>query len=167
MRHRKATSKLGRKTEHRQAMLANQVCSLIQHERIRTTLAKAKAVRPLAEKMVTLAKDGGLHARRNALAVLHQKEAISKLFGDIAKRCAERNGGYTRIIKLGKRLSDAAPMALIEWVDGARAEAEDAVSPSSAESAPKSEKSQSGKAAQTSTEGKVKKPAKKQKRDAQ
>lgn len=117
MRHRKATSKLGRKTEHRQAMLANQVCSLIEHGRIKTTLAKAKAVRPLAEKMVTLGKEGTLHARRNALGVLHQKNAIAKLFGEIAVRCASRNGGYTRIIKLGPRLSDSAPMAYIEWVD--------------------------------------------------
>ncbi len=166
MRHRKATLKLDRKTEHRQAMLANQVCSLIHHERIRTTLAKAKAVRPLAEKMVTLGKDGSLHARRNALAVLRQKEAISKLFGDISKRCANRNGGYTRIIKLGKRLSDAAPMALIEWVEGPRTDAKEAVSAAPAPS-PINEKQKSAKAAKDPKESTTEKPAKKRKREAE
>src|ERR671936_2527347 len=117
MRHQKKTVKLGRKAEHRKALLANQVCSLIEHQRICTTLAKAKAVRPLAEKMVTLGKKGSLHARRTALSVLRQKEAVKKLFDDIAPRSAERNGGYTRIIRLGQRKSDSAPMAFIEWVD--------------------------------------------------
>src|ERR1700675_3579931 len=98
-------------------MLANQVCSLIEHQRIKTTLAKAKAVRPLAEKMVTLGKKGSLHARRTALAVLRQKGAVKKLFEDIAPRSADRNGGYTRIVKLGARKSDSAPVAFIEWVD--------------------------------------------------
>jgi large subunit ribosomal protein L17 len=117
MRHQKKTVKLGRTAEHRKALLANQVCSLIEHQRIKTTLAKAKAVRPLAEKMVTLGKQGSLHARRTALAVLRQKDAVKKLFDDIAPRSAGRNGGYTRIIKLGARKSDSAPVALIEWVD--------------------------------------------------
>ena len=117
MRHQKKTVKLGRTAEHRKALLANQVCSLIEHQRIKTTLAKAKAVRPLAEKMVTLGKNGSLHARRTALAVLRQKNAVKKLFDDIAPRSADRNGGYTRIIKLGARKSDAAPVAFIEWVD--------------------------------------------------
>ena len=117
MRHQKKTIKLGRTAEHRKALLANQVCSLIQHQRIKTTLAKAKAVRPLAEKMVTLGKKGSLHARRTALAVLRQQDAVKKLFDDIAPRAAERKGGYTRIIKLGMRKSDAAPVAFIEWVD--------------------------------------------------
>src|SRR5205809_1741097 len=117
MRHRKKTLKLGRKAEHRKALLVNQVCSLIEHQRIATTLAKAKAVRPLAEKMVTLGKSGSIHARRTALAVLRQKNAVKKLFDDIAPRSAERNGGYTRIVKLGQRKSDSAPMAFIEWVD--------------------------------------------------
>src|SRR5436853_4567767 len=117
MRHQKKTIKLGRTAEHRKALLANQVCSLIEHERIKTTLAKAKAVRPLAERMVTLGKNGSLHARRTALAVLRQKTAVKKLFDDIAQRSAERNGGYTRIIKLGPRKSDSARMAFIEWVD--------------------------------------------------
>jgi large subunit ribosomal protein L17 len=117
MRHQNKTVKLGRTAEHRKALLANQVCSLIEHQRIKTTLAKAKAVRPLAEKMVTLGKQGSLHARRTALAVLRQKKAVKKLFDDIAPRSADRKGGYTRIIKLGQRKSDAAKVAFIEWVD--------------------------------------------------
>src|SRR6266542_3123135 len=120
MRHQKKTIKLGRTAEHRKALLANQVCSLIEHQRIQTTLAKAKAVRPLAEKMVTLGKKGSIHARRTALATLRQKDAVKKLFDDIAPRSTERNGGYTRIVKLGQRKSDSAPMAFIEWVDGAQ-----------------------------------------------
>jgi large subunit ribosomal protein L17 len=117
MRHQKKTVKLGRTAEHRKALLANQVCSLIEHQRIKTTLAKAKAVRPLAEKMVTLGKNGSLHARRTALSVLRQKDAVKKLFDDIAPRSADRKGGYTRIIKLGQRKSDSAPIAFLEWVD--------------------------------------------------
>ena len=117
MRHQKKTIKLGRTAEHRRALLANQVCALIQHQRITTTLAKAKAVRPLAERMVTLGKNGSIHSRRTALAVLRQKSAVKKLFDDIAQRSAERNGGYTRIVKLGARKSDSARMAFIEWVD--------------------------------------------------
>ena len=117
MRHQKKTIKLGRTAEHRKALLANQVCSLIQHQRIKTTLAKAKAVRPLAERMVTLGKNGSVHARRTAFATLRQKNAVKKLFEDIAPRSAERNGGYTRIVKLGQRKSDSAKMAFIEWVD--------------------------------------------------
>src|SRR5438046_188150 len=117
MRHQKKTLKLGLTAAHRKAMLANQVCSLIEHERIKTTLAKAKAVRPLAEKMVTLGKKDSLHARRTALAVLRQKGAVMKLFEEIAPRSANRNGGYTRIVKLGARKSDSAEIAFIEWVD--------------------------------------------------
>lgn len=124
MRHRRKTVKLGRTAEHRDALLANQACSLIEHGRIKTTLAKAKAVRPLAEKMVTLAKRGNLHARRRALALLRNNsertaKAVVKLFSEIGPRSAERQGGYTRIVKLGQRPSDSAPMAYIEWVDAA------------------------------------------------
>ena len=119
MRHQKKTIKLGRTAEHRKALLANQVCSLIEHQRIRTTLAKAKAVRPLAEKMVTLGKKRSIHARRTAFAVLRQKDAVKKLFDEIAPRTADRNGGYTRIVKLGQRKSDAAQVAYLEWVDAA------------------------------------------------
>ena len=117
MRHQKKTVRLGRKAEHRKALLANQVCSLIEHRRIKTTLAKAKAVRPLAEKMVTLGKDGSIHARRTAFATLRHKDAVKKLFDEIAPASTDRNGGYTRIIRLGQRHSDSASMALIEWVD--------------------------------------------------
>src|SRR2546421_3487562 len=117
MRHQKKTVKLGRKSEHRKALLANQICSLIEHRRIKTTLAKAKAVRPLAEKMVTLGKNGSIHARRTAFATLRQKDAVKKLFDEIAPASTDRNGGYTPIIRLGQRQSDSASMALIEWVD--------------------------------------------------
>jgi len=117
MRHRKKTVKLGRSQSHRDALLANQVVSLIVHQRIKTTLAKAKAVRPFAEKMLTLGKRGDLHARRLAVSYLGQKDAVKKLFEDLAPRAASRAGGYTRIVKLGPRQSDSAPMAYIEWVD--------------------------------------------------
>ena len=118
MRHQKKTVKLGRKEGHRKSLLANLVVSLIEHSRIKTTLAKAKAIKPLAEKVVTIGKKNTLHARRTAKAVLRQDDAVKKLFADVAPRAANRHGGYTRIIKLGMRKSDAAPMAFIEWVDG-------------------------------------------------
>ncbi len=115
MRHQKKTVRLGRKSEHRKALLANQVCNLIEHQRIKTTLAKAKAVRPLAEKMVTLGKNGSIHARRTAFSTLRHKDAVKKLFNEIAPRSTERN----RIVRLGQRKSDSASMAFIEWVDAA------------------------------------------------
>jgi large subunit ribosomal protein L17 len=118
MRHKKNTVKLGRSQAHRDALLANQVVSLIEHSRIKTTLAKAKAVRPFAEKLITLARKNTLHARRTALSYLrHNEGAVHALFADVAPRTGDRKGGYTRIIKLGQRKSDAAPMAVIEWVD--------------------------------------------------
>jgi large subunit ribosomal protein L17 len=117
MRHRRKTVKLGRSQAHRDSLLSNQVCSLIEHRRIKTTLAKAKATKPLAERMITLGKKGDLHARRVAIAYLKQKEIVKKLFTEIAPASADRKGGYTRIIKLGARLSDSAPMAYLEWVD--------------------------------------------------
>src|ERR671931_1068121 len=109
MRHQKKTIKLGRTAEHRKSLLANQVCSLIEHQRIKTTLAKAKAVRPLAEKMVTLGKKGSLHARRMAFAALPQKNAVKKLFDNIAARSTTRHGGYNRLIKLGEGERGAGP----------------------------------------------------------
>src|SRR6202042_554092 len=110
MRHQRNTPKLGRKEGHRKSLLAKQVCSLIEHSRIKTTLAKAKAVRPFAEKLVTLGKKNTLHARRTALSYLrHNEGAVHRLFDEVAPRAAERKGGYTRIIKLGQRTSDAAP----------------------------------------------------------
>lgn len=117
MRHLKSTAKLGRKGEHRNMMLANLVCSLIKHRRVVTTLAKAKAARQLAEKMVTLGKKGTLHARRLAVARLHQKDAVKILFKEIAPSQMGRPGGYTRIIKLHQRQGDAAQLAMLEWVE--------------------------------------------------
>jgi len=111
------TAKLQRDASHRKALLANLVCSLIEHRRIRTTLAKAKALRPVAEKLVTLAKRGDLHSRRLAVAALRHKGPVKVLFDDIAVASKDRQGGYTRITKLGQRASDSAPMAFIEWVD--------------------------------------------------
>ncbi len=118
MRHRRKTIKLGRSTAHRDSLLANQVCSLIEHHRIKTTLAKAKAAKPLAERMVTLAKRGDLHARRTAISYLKHKDLVKILFEKIAPAASNRHGGYTRITKLGPRQSDSAPMAYLEWVDG-------------------------------------------------
>src|SRR5258708_17726729 len=117
MRHQRKTVRLGRKAEHRKAMLANQVCNLIEHQRIKTTLAKAKAVRPLAEKMVTLGKNGSVHARRTAFSTLRHKDAVKKLFDEIAPRSTERNGGYTPLVRLGQRKSEYPSMAFIARVD--------------------------------------------------
>ena len=135
MRHLKRTAKLGRQFEHRNAMLANMVCSLIKHKRITTTLAKAKAARSVAEKIVTLGKAGTLHARRQAAARLRtrgsteqltkeqkrkwreQEDVVRILFDEIAPAFKERNGGYTRIVKKEQRQGDAAQRAILEWVD--------------------------------------------------
>ena len=117
MRHLKRTAKLGRTGTHRNAMLANLVCSLIKHHRVTTTLAKAKAARPVAEKILTLGKRGTIHARRLAVARLHQEDAVRILFNEIAPTQKERRGGYTRIVKLAQRQGDAAHMAILEWVD--------------------------------------------------
>ena len=118
MRHQKKTVKLGRTQGHRNALLSNLAVSLIDHGQIKTTVAKAKAVRPFVEKLVTKAKTGTLHSRRMALADLrHNEAAVRKLFTEIGPLNAARKGGYTRIVKLGMRRSDAAEMAIIEWVD--------------------------------------------------
>jgi large subunit ribosomal protein L17 len=108
---------LGRTGEHRNAMLANLVCSLIKHKRVTTTLAKAKAARSVAEKMLTLGKHGTIHDRRLAAARLHQEDAVRILFNEIAPTQKERRGGYTRIVKLNQRPGDAAQLAILEWVD--------------------------------------------------
>ena len=121
MRHLKRNAKLGRKGAHRNAMLANMVCSLIKHKRVTTTLAKAKAVRPVAEKMVTLGKKGSIHHRRLAASRLHQEDAVQILFNEIAPEHQDRNGGYTRIIKLHERRGDAAQLAIIEFVESGTA----------------------------------------------
>jgi len=117
MRHRRNTTKLKRTASHRRSLLANLACGLIDHGKIKTTLGKAKALRPVAEKLITLAKRDDLHSRRLAIAFLHQKETVKKLFAEVAPATKDRQGGYCRITKLGPRTSDAAPMAIIEWVD--------------------------------------------------
>ena len=118
MRHLKRTAKLGRTGQHRNRMLASLVCSLIKHRRVKTTLAKARAARSVAEKMITLGKAGTLHHRRLASARLHQDEdAVKILFNEIAPTQKERRGGYTRIVRLGQRQGDAAKTAILEFVD--------------------------------------------------
>ena len=126
MRHRKRTVKLGRTSAHRKELLANLVCALIEHKRIRTTVAKAKAARPLAEKMVTLGKKGTLAHRRRAIATLRRPEVVRELFDRIAPVFADRPGGYTRIVRLGTRSSDGAEMAILEWVETISAPSETA-----------------------------------------
>ncbi len=117
MRHNVKTPKLGLESKHRESLISNLACSLIKNKRIKTTLAKAKALRPFAEKMVTLGKKGTLHHRRLAIARLRQRDAVHQLFAEIAPKFQDRKGGYTRILKLGQRQSDSAKMAFIEWVD--------------------------------------------------
>lgn len=116
MRHRKSGRKLGMKSAHRKAMFANMVSSLIMHDRIETTLPKAKELRCVADKLVTLSKEGTLHARRRALALIRDKAAVEKAFSTLPERFSTRQGGYTRIYRLGFRHGDAAPMALIEYL---------------------------------------------------
>jgi large subunit ribosomal protein L17 len=117
MRHRRSGKKLGRDSAHRKALYSNLAGALIEHGRIKTTQAKAKAVKPFAEQMITLGKRGDLHARRLALAELRSQDVVHQLFADVAPRFAERPGGYTRIVKLGPRLGDAAEMVYLELVD--------------------------------------------------
>lgn len=117
MRHRKAGLKLGRTASHRDAMFRNMVTSLFKHDRIQTTDVKAKELRRWADKMITLAKRGDLHARRQALAVIREKDVVHKLFNEAAERFSGRQGGYTRVVKMGYRPGDAAQIALIELVD--------------------------------------------------
>ena len=123
MRHRKRTVKLGRTSAHRNELLANLVCALIDNKRIKTTLPKAKAARSLAEKMATLGKKGTLAARRQAIATLKNEKSVKELFDAVAPAFASRSGGYTRIIKLGRRISDSSEMVLLEWVDSIEAPA--------------------------------------------
>jgi large subunit ribosomal protein L17 len=116
MRHQVKKGMLGRNTAHRRALLRNLVTSFLEKERVRTTLAKARSARPVAEKMITLAKRGTLHTRRQALAYITKETAVRKLFDDIGPRFAERPGGYTRIVKLDRRSGDGAEMAMLELV---------------------------------------------------
>jgi len=124
MRHRKAGRKLGRTASHREAMLRNMVTSLLDQERIVTTVPKAKEARRVAEQMITLGKRGDLHARRQALSYIRSKDVVAKLFDQLSSQYAERQGGYTRIIRTGTRAGDAAPMAILELVEYQEAVAE-------------------------------------------
>ena len=117
MRHQRAGKKLGRDSAHRKALYANLAGALIEHGRIKTTVTKAKAVKPIAEQMITLGRRGDLHARRQALSELRSQEIVHQLFAEIAPRMADRPGGYTRIIKIGPRQGDAAAMVFLELVD--------------------------------------------------
>ena len=117
MRHRLSGRKLNRTSSHRKAMFANMAAALLKHEQIKTTLPKAKELRPVVDKLITLGKRGNLHARRQADSVLRDRALTAKLFDTLATRYAERNGGYTRVLKAGFRHGDAAPMAVIELVD--------------------------------------------------
>jgi large subunit ribosomal protein L17 len=117
VRHKKSGRKLGRDPAHRKALYANLTAALIEHGRIRTTEAKAKEVRPIAEEMITLGKRGDVHAHRQAVAFLRSKSVAHMLFADVAPRFADRPGGYTRVVKIGPRLGDSAPMAYLELVD--------------------------------------------------
>lgn len=117
MRHRLSGRKLNRTSAHRKAMFDNLAAALIQHEQIKTTLPKAKDLRPIVEKLITLGKRGNLHARRQAIALLGDAKLAAKLFDTLAPRYAKRNGGYTRVLKAGFRYGDASPMAVIEFVE--------------------------------------------------
>ena len=117
MRHARTGKKLGRDSAHRKALYANLACALIEHGRIRTTEAKAKAVKPIAEKMITLGRRGDLAARRQATSYLRSRDVVHKLFAEVAPRFADRPGGYSRIVKLGPRQGDAAEMVYLELVD--------------------------------------------------
>jgi large subunit ribosomal protein L17 len=117
MRHARSGKKLGRDSAHRKALYANLACALVEHGRIKTTVTKAKAVKPFAEQMITLGKRGDLAARRQAISELRSQDVVHKLFAEVAPRFAERPGGYTRIVKIGPRYGDAAEMAYLELVD--------------------------------------------------
>jgi large subunit ribosomal protein L17 len=166
MRHQKNTRKFGRTSQHRDLMLANIVASLILHKRVKTTLAKAKAARPLAEKLVTLGKGGTLHDRRLAVAKIGQRDAVALLFKSIAPGFKDRKGGYTRIIKLGPRQSDSASIAFLEWVDyvveSEAAPVEKAEKPAKADKPAKAEKAEKAEKpkAEAKSETKAEKPAK-------
>ncbi|NLG13349.1 MAG: 50S ribosomal protein L17 [Lentisphaerae bacterium] len=139
MRHRKHTFKIGRTSAHRKSLLANAVCSLIEHGRITTTLVKAKEIRRVAEKMVTFGKIGTLHTRKLAIATLHQVDKVRTLFDVIAPGFKDRPGGYTRIMKLGPRIGDGAEMAIIEFVENDATVAARKAAPAAAEEAPVTE----------------------------
>ena len=179
MRHRKASLKLNRTTSHRQAMFRNMVTSLFKHERIRTTGAKAKELRRLAEHLITLAKRGDLHARRQALAVIREKDVVHKLFEEANEKFGHSAGGYTRIVKLGRRTGDAAPMSLIELIvpeaggkkkakkKGAKGEAAKTKAGTATKGEAKSEDKKKSAKKETAAETRTKPKAKKKETSAQ
>ncbi len=145
MRHRNAGYKLGRVTQHRWALFRNLLVALFRHERIQTTETKAKAVRGLADHMITLAKRDNLHARRQVLSMVPDTEVVGQLFGTIAPRFGDRNGGYTRLIKAGRRPGDSAPMVLLELVDRAETPKKKEKKTEKEQKAPKGDAGASGK----------------------
>jgi large subunit ribosomal protein L17 len=157
MRHGMVNRKLGRTSSHRNAMFRNQLASLIENERIVTTLPKAKELRPLIEKLITLGKNDSVHARRQAERIVADDHLISKLFGTLGPRFAERPGGYTRIIKLGSRRGDAAEMAILEFVGYTLPEQEKPAAPA----APKKEKKPKGEEPEAQAAPAEEKPKKK------
>ena len=159
MRHGKAGFKLGRITQHRWALFRNLLVALFRHERIMTTEAKAKAIRGLADHMVTLAKREDLHARRQALSMIPDETVVKKLFDTIAARFTDRHGGYTRIIKAGLRPGDRAPMVMMELVDRPEAPRQKGKKDAKAEKAPKVDKSDKGEASAGAGKGRRKKAA--------
>ena len=159
MRHGRAGFKLGRVTAHRWALFRNLLVALFRHERIMTTEAKAKAVRGLADQMVTLAKRDTLHARRQVLSLVPDTEVVKKLFDTIAARFGDRHGGYTRIMHAGTRPGDRAPMVVLELVDRPEAPREKIKTDARSEKPPKGEKKDKGDAAAPATRGKRKKEA--------
>ncbi len=161
MRHGDKRKKVGRDSAHTKALLANLTCELIRHGRIKTTLAKAKATRPFAERMMTFAKKGTLHARQTAVSRLHQKDMVKRLFDDLAPLSADRRGGYCRVVKLGPRMSDSAPMAFLEWVDRVVVEDPDVVVDPDAVKAEQKAAPKAEKAAKADDAEKAEKPAKK------
>jgi large subunit ribosomal protein L17 len=161
MRHQRKVKKLQRPAAQRKALLSGLVADLITHKQIKTTLAKAKAVRPFAERMVTLGKRGDIHARRMAVAFLRSKSVVSELFDVIAPLAQSRAGGYTRITKLGQRLSDSAPVAFIEWVD----QPADKTTPAPAEAKPTEAASEDKPAAKKAAPKKAAKKAAAPKQD--
>jgi large subunit ribosomal protein L17 len=159
MRHGRANYKLGRITQHRWALFRNLLVALFRHERIMTTEAKAKAVRGLADQMVTLAKRENLHAKRQVLAMVPDETVVKKLFDTIAARFSDRNGGYTRIIHAGTRPGDRASMVVLELVDRPEAPKEKGKKDVKAEKTPKADKADKGEAAAGARKGRKKKAA--------
>jgi large subunit ribosomal protein L17 len=160
MRHRMRSRKLGRTSAHRRAMYRNMVTSLLAHERIETTDAKAREVRRLAERMITLGKRGDLHARRQALSVIRSRDVTSKVFDELAERYRSRAGGYTRMLKLGHRRGDAAPLAIVELVEPA-AEPEPKKKAASKKASSKKAASRKASSGTKKTSGRAAKTAKK------